>query len=411
MVGQKTLVAGKEAPGRRVAASRKHETTQAEREAHFQLVLKNTTDIITVFDRDGRITYQSPAIGRILGINPQARIGANIFDSALVHPEDRESKQRFVQKLIEAKQGQELKGDFRLRHTDGSYRDIEAVGINFLDDPELHGVILSSRDVTERKAAERALKERHELEVKAARLAEQREQLIAINKAKDEFISIASHQLRTPASGVKQYVGMVLQGYAGPVSPRQRSLLDKAYSSNERQLKIINALLNVARLDAGKVAFEPGACDLSKLLTDILEEQRLQFVERRQRVILDKPARPVVARADERLLRMAIENLIDNAGKYSPVSKPVMVSLRRTAQQIEIAIRDQGVGIAKKHQAKLFQKFSRLENPLSVSAGGSGLGLYWAKKIIDLHGGSIELASKLRQGSTFTIKLPFAPKV
>lgn len=409
MAGQKALVAGAEAPARRETASRQRETTQAEREAHFQLVLKNTTDIITVFDREGRITYQSPAIGRILGRDAADRIGANIFDSTLVHPHDRASKRRFVKKLIEATPGQELKDEFRLRHADGSYRDIEAVGVNFLDDPELHGIILSSRDVTERKAAERALKAQHKLEVRAARLAEQREQLIAVNKAKDEFISIASHQLRTPASGVKQYVGMVLQGYAGPVTLRQRGLLAKAYASNERQLNIINALLNVARLDAGKVAFEPGACNLSNLLTDILDEHRLQFAQQRQKLILDKPAKPIVARTDERLLRMAIENLIDNAGKYSPAGKPILVSLRRSGRQAEIVIRDQGVGIAKKHQANLFQKFSRVENPLSVSAGGSGLGLYWAKKIIDLHGGRIELASKLRQGSTFTIKLPLAP--
>lgn len=503
------------------------------RETQFLLALENNSDIITVFDRGGKITYQSTAIGRILGIDPQSRIGANIFDSELVHPEDRATIRNFVNRLIKSRSGQELKGEFRLRHVDGSFRDIEAIGINMLDDPGLHAVVLSSRDVTDRKAAlaalaeseakyaitfnnapigiahcepedgwfllvnqylcdilgyshrelskkrfkditspedlkinlraveelktgeidnyqreqrcyrkdgstvwinlrmtvqrnadggldyylitvediserkraEAATKKQHELEAKAAVLAEQREQLIAINKAKDEFVSLASHQLRTPATGVKQYVGLILQGYIGTVSPTQEDFLSKAYDSNERQLKIINQLLYVARLDAGKVNLQLVKFNLSKLLTDIVEEQQLSFKERDQNIMLVMPADAVETFADERLLRMAIENLIDNAGKYSPLGKSITVSLRVTAKHVKIAVIDQGVGIPLRQQPNLFQKFSRIDNPQSFAAGGTGLGLYWAKKIIDLHDGTLQLSSKQHQGSTFTIAL------
>lgn len=506
---------------------------QTHENARFLRAFDNTSDLITIFKRDGQITYQSPAISRILGVMPESRVGANIFDAVLIHPRDRARNKRFLKNLLLAKPGQELKADFRLRHADGSYRDIEAIGVNLLHDPSLHAVILCSRDVTERKASIQALAEseakyaltfnnapigiahcepedgnfvlvnqylcdilgytsdellnmrfkditgpddlklnvravediqngkisdynheqrchrkdgtevwvnlrmtvqrnarggvdyflitvediserkraessiriQQELEAKAAVLAEQREQLIAINKAKDEFVSLASHQLRTPATGVKQYVGLLLQGYLGEITQEQQSFLAKAYESNERQLKIINQLLYVARLDAGKVRLEPTLSDLSKLLTDIVDEQHLTFKERGQAITFNVPAKTIMARVDERLIRMAIENLLDNAGKYSPVGKPVLVTLQEHEGNVVIAIRDHGVGIPKKQQSNLFQKFSRIDNPHSIAAGGTGLGLYWAKKIIDLHDGELSLISRPNRGSTFTITL------
>jgi signal transduction histidine kinase len=205
---------------------------------------------------------------------------------------------------------------------------------------------------------------------------------------------------------VKQYVGVLLEGFAGNITAIQRDCLYRAYTCNERQLKIIDTLLSVARLDAGKVRVVLRNHDISDLLANILENQRLIFEERDQRVIFKKLSSPVLAYFDKQLLRMAIENLIDNASKYSPKGKSITVSLKRQEKQIQITIRDQGVGISNKAQANLFQKFSRIDNPLSTSVSGSGLGLYWAKKIVDLHNGTIELASRLRQGSTFTIKLP-----
>jgi signal transduction histidine kinase len=244
------------------------------------------------------------------------------------------------------------------------------------------------------------------LEATNLNLKKQRKQLIALNDAKDEFISIASHQLRTPTTTVKQYLGMLLEGYAGHLTDEQLSMIMTAYDNNERQLKIITDLLRVASVDAGKVRLNKAETDLAQLISAVISDMRASFDERKQKVIFNPPASQLSAQIDARLLRMVLENLIENAGKYSPKESTVKVSLGTDLGSTVLQISDNGVGIDKKDQAKLFHKFTRIENPMSASVGGTGLGLYWVKKIIDLHGGSIDIASTAGKGSTFTIKLP-----
>jgi two-component system sensor histidine kinase VicK len=239
-------------------------------------------------------------------------------------------------------------------------------------------------------------------------MAEQQTALVELNDAKDEFISLASHQLRTPATGVKQFIGMLLENYFGELTDDQRTMLEYAYESNERQLEVINDLLKVAQVDAGKVVLSRQKSDLADMLEDIMQEQRAQFARRKQRVVLDRPKAPVFARVDPRRIRMVVENLIDNASKYTPDGKGITVSIDKSqkGKSVKIEVKDQGVGIAKEDISKLFQKFSRLENPLSIQVGGTGIGLYWAKKIVDLHSGTIKLKSKQGKGTVFTVEIP-----
>jgi signal transduction histidine kinase len=242
--------------------------------------------------------------------------------------------------------------------------------------------------------------------VKTATLTEQRTQLLALNQAKDEFISLASHQLRTPATGVKQYLGMLLEGYAGPLNQDQHNFLETAYESNERQINIVNDLLQVARIDAGKVILHQQPADLVRLVKNVINEHASQFQEREQRVVLKAKEPTVGALVDAERIRMVLDNIIDNASKYTQPGKQVTVSVGYRRSRPYIAIADQGIGMSDADRTKIFQKFSRLENPHAKGIEGSGLGLYWAKKIIDLHQGRITVASALHQGTTFTITLP-----
>lgn len=230
-------------------------------------------------------------------------------------------------------------------------------------------------------------------------------QLMAINKSKDEFIALASHQLRTPATVVKQYLRMVLDGYAGPISPEQQLFLDNAYISNERQIRIVDDILRVAQLDLDKVTLHLTKVDVGKLLAGIVEELQSYTAERSQMVQFEKPKKPVEVYADEKYLRMAVGNILDNASKYTPDHKAIYVSVAQEDAQVVVAVRDEGVGISKQDLPKLFMKFSRVNNPLSIKVGGTGLGLYWAKEVIQLHGGSVSVTSKLGTGTTFTIRL------
>lgn len=236
---------------------------------------------------------------------------------------------------------------------------------------------------------------------------EQRVQhLIELNRTKDEFISLASHQLRTPATGVKQYVGMLLEGFMGELSDAQRTTLVKAQESNERQLRIVADLLKVAQVDAGKVHLRKEPVDINHLVSDIIKEQHVNFENRNQTVQFTPTDSSLMLELDQSTIRMVLENIIDNASKYSPENSPIQVSINEDASDVCVRVIDKGVGIKQKDHDKLFEKFSRIDNPLSTQVGGTGLGLYWAKKIIDLHMGRIEFESRPQVGTTFKVCLP-----
>lgn len=230
--------------------------------------------------------------------------------------------------------------------------------------------------------------------------------LVELNRAKDEFISLAAHQLRTPATGVKQYLGMVIEGFVGELGDGQKAILQKANESNERQLRIVSDLLKVAQVDAGKVRLQKAEVDVVSLIKDVIKEQRETFDRRRQTIVFEPHQSDLTLHFDRDTIRMVFENMIDNASKYSGEDKTVTVQLLEQADEAQIAIIDNGVGIKQEDQGKLFEKFSRIDNPLSTQVGGTGLGLYWAKKIIDLHDGRVTFNSVAGEGTKFTIHLP-----
>jgi two-component system CheB/CheR fusion protein len=239
-----------------------------------------------------------------------------------------------------------------------------------------------------------------------AGLIEQRDKLKGLSEAKDEFIMVASHQLRTPATVVKQYTGMLLEGYAGKLSKTQTGMLKAAYESNERQLAIIEDLLRVARVDEGKIYLVKSSYDIVHQIEGAIQDHLAIFESHRQSIIFSKPYKRATVCADKKLMHMVLDNLLDNSSKYSYDGGQISVELKQTSRQTTIAIKDVGVGIHKKDQSRLFQRFSRIDNPLSLSVGGTGLGLYWVKKVLDLHEGSMEVISKFSHGSTFIIRLP-----
>lgn len=227
-----------------------------------------------------------------------------------------------------------------------------------------------------------------------------------VQEAKDSLIALASHQLRTPATGVKQFVGMVLEGYAGKITRDQRLMLERAYASNERQLKIINQILHVSRADSGRLVLNMQRINLSKLITSVKGEQAQVLRDRKQRVVLKLPKKDVYLQADEQYMAMAIDNLLSNASKYSHPHTTITITVTTNRSDVCITVSDRGVGIADEDMHLLFQKFSRIHNELSIAAGGNGIGLYLCREIILLHNGTIEVTSEPDKGSTFTIVVP-----
>ncbi len=318
--------------------------------------------------------------------------------SKTVHPQDLEENMELWKRSLET--GEPFQFEHRLKHPSGKYV-WHLTRANALRDKKgnITMWVGSSTDIETSKKTKR-------LEADTARLIKQRKQLMELSKAKDEFISLASHQLRTPATGVKQYINMVLDGYGGNINANVRKLLSTADASNERQLSVINDLLRVAQVDAGKVVLKKERFDIDDLLRSIIQDQQSTFVAREQTVKYERKKRKVNASADTTKLRMAIENVLDNASKYSHANTTVSVRLTSNRKTVTISIKDQGVGISKSKLTKVFDKFTRIDNERSTLVGGNGLGLYWVRKIIELHGGEISVTSVLGKGSTFVIKLP-----
>lgn len=227
-----------------------------------------------------------------------------------------------------------------------------------------------------------------------------------VQTAKDDLLSLASHQLRTPATVVKQYVGMLMQGYAGKLTDQQMDMLESAYQSNEHQLEIINQLLYVARLDADRIKLRTEKTDVAKLMRDVARDQSQTVAERNQQLTFRIPGQELWAAVDPHYLRMVLDNLLSNAVKYTPEGGRITLSVRRAHGHVVIRVADTGVGIDPTLQSTVFEKFTRVENALSNDVNGSGVGLYLTQKIVQLHHGSIDVKSAVGKGSTFTVRIP-----
>src|SRR4051812_27984108 len=212
-------------------------------EDRFRLLVLNSSDIITVLREDGTIAYESPSIERVLGYKAEVRVGRNLFDHSLVHPDDAGKKRAFLDAALRSP-GATATGEFRLRHADGSYRHIEAVGTNLLDDPRVAGVVANYRDVTERRRVEG--------------------QLPAASRAQDQFLAMLSHELRNPLTPVLLAATAALQSPETP--PELMATFDMIRQNVEMEARLIDDLLDVTRVIRGKMHFDWKTVDVHALL-------------------------------------------------------------------------------------------------------------------------------------------------
>lgn len=227
------------------------------------------------------------------------------------------------------------------------------------------------------------------------------EKLKALDETKDEFISMASHQLRTPLTSVKGYLSMVLEGDAGDIAPMQKKLLDQAFVSSQRMVYLIADLLNVSRLRTGKFVIEPVATNLAEVVDGEASQLKQTARARGLELVYDKPENFPKLMLDETKIRQVIMNFMDNAIYYSRPDGKVEVSVKETEQTVEYTVTDNGIGVPKSEQHHLFTKFYRAGNAKKARPDGTGLGLFMAKKVIVAQGGSIIFDSTEGKGSTF----------
>ncbi|MDX2776650.1 ATP-binding protein [Streptomyces caniscabiei] len=231
-------------------------------------------------------------------------------------------------------------------------------------------------------------------------------QLQRLDAAKDEFVSMASHQLRTPLTSVKGYISMVLEGDVGRITGQQRELLEEAFTSSERMVHLISDFLNVSRLKTGKFIIDRRPSDLVKLIDQEVASMQSTARAHNMELTFRKPAYFPILYVDEAKIRQVIMNFIDNAIYYSREATEIKVSLVINDGSAILTVKDTGIGVPKAEQAHLFTKFFRASNARRQRPDGTGVGLYLAKKVIIAHGGSMLFESVEGEGSTFGFRLP-----
>lgn len=238
------------------------------------------------------------------------------------------------------------------------------------------------------------------------KLRQSNNQLQRLDAAKDEFVSMASHQLRTPLTSVKGYISMVLEGDVGKITDEQRQLLEEAFTSSERMVHLIGDFLNVSRLQTGKFIIDAHPVDLAKVAKQEVESIRQIAATHGMTVTYSSPSRFPELYIDENKIRQVIMNFMDNAIYYSPDSQEIKVMLSIEEGDAVLRVIDKGMGVPEDAQKKLFTKFFRAENARRQRPDGTGIGLYLAHKVIDGHGGRLVFESKEGEGSTFGFRLP-----
>ncbi len=283
------------------------------------------------------------------------------------------------------------------------------------------GLIHIVQDVTEiGELEQRLMQHRNTLRLLERTLREQNVQLVAANaelrrldEAKSAFVSIAAHELRTPLSSVTGYIEMLLDGDAGPLNEQQQDYLRTVESSAHRLLRLTRDLLDVARLESGRLELVLQPTDLRTLVADTIAEQRPQLDARRQVIVLEAPPVLPLALVDRGRTMQVVVNLIGNASKFSEPGATIRVLLAPAAEPgyLRLTVRDTGPGIPPDEQAHLFRPFARGASALRSGQQGSGLGLYIAKSLVELHGGQISIASRPSAGAEFMLTLPQADPV
>lgn len=244
------------------------------------------------------------------------------------------------------------------------------------------------------------------IDVATKELRSSNAQLKHLDEVKDEFMSMASHQLRTPLTSIKGYLSMVLEGDAGQVAPQQRKLLQEAYKSSERMVGLIADFLNVSRLQTGKFVIDKTPFDMKDIVRQEVDDLQLiaETHDIKLRAKLAAGTFPVLA--DEQKLRQVIMNFIDNAVYYSHPKSTVIVNIERIKGMAAVTIVDTGIGVPAKEQPRLFNKFFRAGNARKRRPDGTGVGLYLARKVVTAHKGAIIFSSTENKGSTFGFRIP-----
>ncbi|HUC87342.1 MAG TPA: ATP-binding protein, partial [Candidatus Saccharimonadales bacterium] len=232
-----------------------------------------------------------------------------------------------------------------------------------------------------------------------------------IEAAKSDFISIVSHELRTPLTAIKGFLSMLLKKDFGGLSDKQFHFLSRVYQTNQRMIGLVEDLLDMSHIESGKIRLKVTPVAMEPIIGEVVNELASKGFERQIMLKVARKQKLPLVLADESRLRQILTNLIDNAIKYSLPKSEVVIDFKVQGNELVTSVKDQGVGITAGHIERLFQRFGRIYNPMSMQAGGTGLGLYIVKNLVESHDGRIWVTSREGKGSRFSFSLPVAKQL
>lgn len=354
-------------------------------EEKYRELVEGTDDLITQVDAQGKFTYVNHSSARYLGIPPTECVGLKAFD--FIHADDREHTQTWFMDCLTHQIVSDSIENRQVSRTGEITPMLWTVNFRYRPDGSLEGIRSIARDITERKKAEQSLHENLRI--------------------RSEFISTAAHELRTPLAVVMGYSEMLLnEAEMGGFNAEQRKeFLTTIHEKSEVLAEIVDELLDLSKIDAGqKLSLELEDCNLFELIEKTASHFKTRFPDR---TILLETCKDCSHNcwADPGRMRQVIENLLDNAVKYSPPQAGITVGCQRNPGHCMLFVSDQGIGMSKEQKEKIFDKFYRA-NASNTAINGLGLGLSIVSYIVEGHGGKIEVESEPGQGTTMKVALP-----
>jgi two-component system phosphate regulon sensor histidine kinase PhoR len=345
----------------------------------FKLALDNASDMIVITDADGLLVYGNSMVEKNTGYILTDEIGKKAGKSwSLPMPLDYYEK---LWKIIKTEK-KIFNGELKNKRKNGQIYDARLSISPVLNDKnEVEYFIGIERDITHEKM---------------------------VDQAKTEFVSLASHQLRTPLSSISWYAEMLLAGDGGKLNKEQTSFVNEIYHGNQRMVELVNSLLNVSRLELGTFAVDPEPTNIIEIAQSVLDELKPGITQKKLKLNFKHEKEMPIIQADQKLMRIVLQNLLSNAVKYTPASGRISMKISKDKENLLIEVADNGFGITKKDQPRIFEKLFRAQNVREKDTEGTGLGLYIVKSIITHAGGDVYFKSEEDKGTTFYVKVPLS---
>jgi len=368
--------------------NRKIEQEKSRHERHIHLMTRNMNDIVIETDVYGNYKYISPSHKKILGKGDEL-LGLNCVSD--IHPDDQNAVMGVFKKIVET--GKEGKVEYRYLHPEKGYLWLESIGNTFIKEDGEVSILINTRDITERKKVEDAL-------LRAKILAENS------NRTKSQFLANMSHELRTPLNSIIGYSQILSQNLSGNLEEKELRYSSNILNSGEHLLDLINDILDISKVEAGKMDYEPESINLPETIDSVIGLVKPLAMKKSIDTLFINNSDIFEMNADKVKVKQILHNLLSNAIKFTPEKGEVKVYLDNVDGTVQISVSDTGIGIPKEKCDDIFDPFKQVKSSLNREYEGTGLGLALVKKYVQMHGGKIWVESEVGVGSTFTFTIP-----